>query len=142
MSVDDYQSSNELVGKLSIGEDVLAAGKVVLAMGAVGTGFFGFEQVDINQISAVVANPQFELYEYIEAGAPGYQKYLVKCPRTEVSSTTGLATLSVNGNIYWDMGKTGLSLVISAWDRSSSVNKTIYYIVKKNAITLEDVFTP
>lgn len=139
---DEYQSSSNLVGQLNAQEDILARGDVTIDMSSATVGYFGFIQVDINFILATVANPTFEVYEYIEAGAPGYQKYLVKSPRTIIDTSTGDPIFTSNAELYWDMGKTGVSLVLSAWHRDEPQDRYFYYQVKGTSITGGDVFTP
>lgn len=139
---DEYQSSNQLVGRLNAQENILARDSVTVAMNPVTVGYSGFVQVDINFILATVANPTFEVYEYIEAGAPGYQKYLVKSPRTIIDSSDGTPLFTSNAELYWDMGKTGVSLVISAWHKYEDEPRVFYYQVKGTSITGGDVFTP
>lgn len=139
---DEYQSSNQLIGKLNAQENILARGVVELEMNAATVGYSGFKTIDINYILATVANPTFEVYEYIEAGGPGYQKYLVKSPRTLVDTFTGNVLFTSNNELYWDMGKTGVSVVISAWHRTDNTPRVFYYLVKGTSITGGDVFTP
>lgn len=96
---DEYQSSSQLVGRLNAQENILARDSVTIAMNPETVGYFGFIQVDINFILATVANPTFEVYEYVEAGAPGFQKYLVKSPRTIVDPSDGTPLFTSNAQL-------------------------------------------
>ena len=150
---DEYQKSSNLVGSLAPTGNVLARGVVDMQMEPQMDGSHrGSVLIDINQIRGSVANPLYEVYEYLDGGPPGYQKYLTKTPFTRVyPAGAGTVTVydSVYTNLYWDMDKTGSSLVIEAYDGISksaapyySPIKHLYYVILGTSITGGDVFTP
>lgn len=139
---EEYQTTDNIIGLNNQSFHILYRDSVVIEPVVEGIGFGGFAQIDINHILATVANPEFDIYEYIEAGAPGYQKYLVKSPRTIPDANDGTIEYTSNANLYWDMGKTGVSIIISFWHKFDSRPRTFYLNVRGTSITNGNVFTP
>jgi hypothetical protein len=143
---DEYQTSNELVGRLNAQETVLARGEVSFDVtDSVGGVFLGQGQVNIDYIKTSVANPTFEFYRYVDNGAPSYSRSLSKGGGTIFSFGTGAVTYQDYGSLFWvqeniDPEFDQLRLLISVRSSTSIAEVRYFYIIKSLSITNSDVF--
>jgi len=132
-----YQSTYKVPDSINPESLVLERGEITVSLSDIGGGVWaGDGVVDLNLVKKQVVNPDVLVYRFVDAGAPSYNRTLIKCPYHDPSLTVP----TVGHSLFWSQGD-DLSLVINVRSTTSASLK-FYYVISTLSVVKDDVLSP